>query len=108
MKILVVDDEPSVRRLLQRYLGDHGYEVTIAENGAEGWAAACDGGPDLILSDVSMPGMDGYELVRTLRRHPATLSIPIIMLSANRGADDMLEGYRSGPDAHTPHPPDLH
>jgi pilus assembly protein CpaE len=107
MKILVVDDEPSVRRLLQRYLGGHGHEVTIAASGAEGWAAACDGEPDLILSDVSMPGMDGYELVRTLRRHPATASIPVILLSANRGADDMVEGYRSGADDYVAKPVDV-
>jgi pilus assembly protein CpaE len=107
MKVLVVDDEPSVRRLLQRYLGGHGYEVTIAGNGAEGWAAACDGEPDLVLSDVSMPVMDGYELVRTLRRHPATASIPVILLSANRGADDMVEGYRSGADDYVAKPVDV-
>lgn len=107
MKVLVVDDEPSVRRLLQRYLGDHGYEVTVADNGAEGLQAARDGGPDLILSDVSMPGMDGYELARTVRRDPNTSGIPIILLSAHRGSDDMVEGYRSGADDYVAKPVDV-
>jgi len=84
MKVLVVDDEPTVRKLIQRYLGDHGYEVVVAENGAAGWAVAREGGADLILSDVAMPEMDGYELVRTVRRNPQTASIPVILLSAHR------------------------
>ncbi len=107
MKVLVVDDEPSVRRLLQRYLGDNGYEVAIAGDGAEGWEAARDGSPDLILSDVAMPGMDGYELVRTVRRNPATAAIPVILLSAHRGSDDMVEGYRSGADDYVAKPVDM-
>jgi pilus assembly protein CpaE len=107
MKVLVVDDEPSVRRLLQRYLGDHGYDVTVADNGSDGWAAARAGGPDLILSDVAMPGMDGYELARTVRRDPATAAIPIILLSAHRGSDDMVEGYRSGADDYVAKPVDV-
>ncbi|TMD92861.1 MAG: response regulator [Chloroflexi bacterium] len=107
MKVLVVDDEPSVRRLLQRYLGDHGYEVAIADNGADGWVAARDGEPDLILSDVAMPGMDGYELVRTVRRNAATAAIPVILLSAHRGSDDMVEGYRSGADDYVAKPVDV-
>ncbi|MGH7746862.1 MAG: response regulator, partial [Candidatus Dormibacteria bacterium] len=107
MKVLVVDDEPSVRRLLQRYLGDHGYDVAVADNGTQGWEAARDGGPDLILSDVAMPGMDGYELVRTVRRTPATAAIPVILLSAHRGSDDMVEGYRSGADDYVAEPVDV-
>jgi pilus assembly protein CpaE len=107
MKVLVVDDEPSVRRLLQRYLGDHGYEVAIADNGADGWAAARDGEPDLILSDVAMPGMDGYELVRSVRRNSATAGIPVILLSAHRGSDDMVEGYRAGADDYIAKPVDV-
>ena len=107
MKVLVVDDEPSVRRLLQRYLGDHGYEVAIADNGADGWVAARDGEPDLILSDVAMPGMDGYELVRTVRRNATTAGIPVILLSAHRGSDDMVEGYRAGADDYVAKPVDV-
>ncbi len=107
MKVLVVDDEPSVRKLLQRYLGDHGYDVATAEDGTAGWDAARDGGLDLILSDVAMPGMDGYELVRTVRRNPATAAIPVILLSAHRGSDDMVEGYRSGADDYVAKPVDM-
>ncbi|HEY2704582.1 MAG TPA: response regulator [Candidatus Dormibacteraeota bacterium] len=107
MKVLIVDDEPTVRKLLQRYLGEHGYEIAVAENGAEGVAAAREGGPDLILSDVSMPVMDGYELVRTVRADPAMASIPIILLSAHRASDDMVEGYRSGADDYISKPVDV-
>ncbi|HEX3605192.1 MAG TPA: response regulator [Candidatus Dormibacteraeota bacterium] len=107
MKLLVVDDEPSVRKLLQRYFGDQGYDVSVAGDGAEGWEAARDGSPDLILSDVAMPVMDGYELVRTVRRNPATAAIPVILLSAHRGSDDMVEGYRSGADDYIAKPVDV-
>jgi pilus assembly protein CpaE len=98
MKILLVDDEPTVRKLIQRYLGDHGYEVDVADDGAAGWAAIRDGGPDLIVSDVAMPGMDGYELVRAVRGNPATADIPVILLSAHHESDYVVEGYRSGAD----------
>src|SRR5437660_39077 len=70
-KLLVVDDEPSVRKLIQRFFESRGFAVLVADNGLGGWTVARDEQPDLVLSDVSMPEMDGYELTRTIRRNPA-------------------------------------
>jgi pilus assembly protein CpaE len=107
MKLLVVDDEPSVRKLLKRFFEARGYEVTIADNGLQGWTAARDEAPDLVVSDVAMPEMDGYELVRTIRRNPATASIPVILLSAHAEANELVAGYESGADDYVSKPVDM-
>jgi pilus assembly protein CpaE len=107
MKILVVDDEPSVRKLVQRSLGEHGYDVSVAVNGLEGWMAARESAPDVIIADVLMPEMDGYELVRTVRRNPSTSGIPVILLSGRRGSDAAVEGYRCGADDYVSKPVDV-
>lgn len=106
-KLLVVDDEPSVRKLIKRFFEARGFEVYVAENGMQGWTTTRDAGPDLVLTDVSMPDMDGYELTRTIRRNPATASIPIILLSAHRQADAMVQGYESGADDYVAKPVDM-
>lgn len=106
-KLLVVDDEPSVRKLIQRFFESRGFAVATAENGLVGWNAARDDPPDLVLSDVSMPEMDGYELTRTIRRNPATASTPVILLSAHRDSDAMVAGYECGADDYVPKPVDM-
>jgi pilus assembly protein CpaE len=107
MRLLVVDDEPSVRKLLKRFLESRGFEVSVADNGVLGWQAARDVQPDLIVSDVAMPEMDGYELVRTIRRNPSTAAIPVILLSAMREADRVVAGYESGADDYLAKPVDM-
>jgi pilus assembly protein CpaE len=107
MKLLVVDDEPSVRKLLKRFFEARGYDVTIADNGLQGWTAARDESPDLVVSDVAMPEMDGYELVRTIRRNPATAAIPVILLSAHSEANELVAGYESGADDYVTKPVDM-
>ena len=107
MKLLVVDDEPSVRKLLKRFFEARGYDVTIADNGLQGWTAARDETPDLVVSDVAMPEMDGYELVRTIRRNPATAAIPVILLSAHSEANELVAGYESGADDYVTKPVDM-
>jgi CheY-like chemotaxis protein len=82
-KILVVDDEPDQRFLTRRVLERAGHEVKDAENGAVGLAVASDWTPDLIITDLMMPVMDGPELIRRLRRDPATARIPIVATSAD-------------------------
>jgi len=107
MKLLVVDDEPSVRKLLKRFFEARGYVVAVADNGLMGWTATRDEAPDLVVSDVAMPEMDGYELVRTIRRNPATAAIPVILLSAHSEANELVAGYESGADDYVTKPVDM-
>ena len=107
MKLLVVDDEPSVRKLLKRFFEARGYDVAVADNGLMGWTATRDESPDLVVSDVAMPEMDGYELVRTIRRNPATAAIPVILLSAHAEANELVAGYESGADDYVTKPVDM-
>lgn len=81
--VLLVDDEETMRKILQRRLGASGYRVLTACDGVEGVEAAQRQHPDLILLDAMMPRMNGLEACRTLKAHPATRRIPIIMLTAN-------------------------
>jgi CheY-like chemotaxis protein len=82
-RILVVDDEPDERFLVSRALRKQGHEVTVAENGAAGLKAAREELPDLVVTDVMMPVMDGVELIRRLRGDPATAGIPILTASGD-------------------------
>ena len=92
-KILVVDDDPNVQRLLQYTLKQEGYEVIIAADGAEGfrlWGAEA---PDLILLDVLLPKLDGYEVATKIRTEEAELPhVPIIMLTAEREVEQKVRG----------------
>ena len=79
--VLVVDDSRSVRATLQRKLAELGASVVTAENGREGFERAVSLPVDLVISDVEMPGMDGFTLCGKLKKHPATRSVPVIILS---------------------------
>jgi CheY-like chemotaxis protein len=82
-RILVVDDEPDERFLVGRALRKHGHEVTVAEHGAAGLKAAQEQVPDLVVTDVMMPVMDGVEFIRRLRGDPITAGIPILAASGD-------------------------
>ena len=97
-RVLVVEDEPAIARLLQVELGASGFEVTVAGDGGEGLAAALADPPDVVVADVMMPGIDGFELVRRLRADPRTEDVSIIMLTARGLKVDTLEGLTSGAD----------
>jgi two-component system chemotaxis response regulator CheY len=86
-RILVVDDSAVVRRMLGLVLGDAGHEVSFAVNGELGLAAMRAARPDLIVSDLEMPVMDGIAFVRELKGEPATHGIPVVMLTASGEAD---------------------
>ena len=98
-KILVVDDDPNVQRLLQYTLNQEGYDVVIAADGAEGfrlWGAET---PDLILLDVVLPNLDGYQVATKIRAEEATNThVPIIMLTAEREVEQKVRGLRAGAD----------
>jgi DNA-binding response OmpR family regulator len=80
--ILIVDDEPSVREVLESILREEGYRTDFAENGHEGYEKARDSIPDLILLDVTMPVMDGFEVCRRIRTESPLAQVPIIIITA--------------------------
>ena len=98
-KILVVDDDPNVQRLLQYTLKQEGYDVVIAGDGAEGFRLWGAEEPDLILLDVMLPKLDGYQVAAKIRSEEGGSShVPIIMLTAEREVEQKVRGLRAGAD----------
>ena len=95
-KILITEDDRELRQLFQHVLTKNGYAVTGVSNGEEAMDAIDAGYYDLIISDIMMPKMDGYQLVRALRE--AGLTIPVMMITAKDAFDDMRMGFLSGSD----------
>jgi signal transduction histidine kinase len=96
-RVLIADDTPEMRALIAEILSDH-YHVATACDGAEGWEAVERSAPDLILSDVMMPHVDGYEFCRRVKENPATASIPFVMLTAKADLTMKIEGLNRGAD----------
>lgn len=103
-RILFVDDEEQIRKLVTTYLTRQGYEVATAVDGYEGLKAVRMRAPDLVITDVMMPNMNGFEFTRRLRADHRTARIPILMLSARKEADDILTGYSEGADEYIAKP----
>jgi len=97
-KILIIDDDVDTLKLVGLMLQRQGYEIIAASNGAQGLAKAFEERPDLILLDVMMPDMDGYEVARRLRKNPVTLAVPILMFTAKTQLDDKVTGFEVGAD----------
>ena len=95
-RILAVDDVPENLDVLLRTLEGMGYEVLVATSGEMALKLAADGRPDLILLDVMMPGLDGYETCRRLKADPALEEIPVIFLTARDGIEDVVAGFDTG------------
>jgi signal transduction histidine kinase len=96
-RVIWADDNPDMRDYVSRLLGDE-YEVTAVADGAAALAAAIDQPPDLVLSDVMMPELDGFGLLRALRADPRTCTMPVILLSARAGEEASVEGLSAGAD----------
>ncbi len=94
--ILVVDDSPTERFFLTDLLRKQGYDVLTAESGEQGVAVAKSEKPDLILMDVVMPGLNGFQATRQLTRNPETHSIPVIMCTTKGQETDRVWGLRQG------------
>jgi DNA-binding NarL/FixJ family response regulator len=103
-RLLVVDDDPGLLRAVAETLRAEGYEVTTARRGADALVCVAESLPDLIVSDIRMPGMDGYELVRNLRASARTKLIPIVFLTAKDEIADRIAGFRTGVDAYLTKP----
>jgi len=95
-KILVVDDSPTERFVMSEFLVKKGYTVITAESGEESIAKAKAEMPDLILMDVVMPGMNGYQATRTISRDDATKKIPVIICTTRGQETDKIWGMRQG------------
>lgn len=97
-KILVVDDDLTLRKILQNSLEQRGYQVTSVSSGKDALARFSQDVPDIIVSDVSMPEMDGFEFCRQLRSQPSGKLIPFIFLSAKDELEDRIQGHTIGAD----------
>ena len=97
-KILIIDDDLDTLRLVGLMLQRQGYQITAAHNGKQGLEKALEDTPNLILLDVMMPDMDGYEVARRLRGNPQTEKIPILMFTAKTQLDDKVAGFEVGAD----------
>ena len=96
--VLVVDDEPRNARLMQIVLRSEGYRTTLAQNGPEALKIAGEGRVDLVILDVMMPGMSGYEVCRIIRADLATRFIPVVLVTALTDSTDRVEGIEAGAD----------
>jgi DNA-binding NarL/FixJ family response regulator len=103
-RLLVVDDEPNLLRAVAACLRGEGFEVVTARSGAEALVRVAETVPDLIVSDIRMPGMDGYQLARQLRASSRTALTPVIFLTAKDETADRIEGFRTGVDAYLTKP----
>lgn len=103
-RLLLVDDEPNLLRAVAACLSSEGYEVDTARSGEEALVHIAQRLPDLIVSDIRMPRMDGYALARQLRRNPRTDLIPIVFLTAKDESSERIAGIRSGVDAYLTKP----
>ena len=102
--ILAVDDEPGIAKLIKVNLQRAGYTVDVATNGAEAWEMVQNNAYDLVVSDVMMPKMDGFELLAEIRRNPTTTNLPVILLTAKSQNEDVTQGYATGTDMYLTKP----
>jgi DNA-binding response OmpR family regulator len=105
-KVLVVEDDPATRRLVSFALEQEGYEVLTASNGLEGLTKAQTEGPEILVLDVMLPGLDGFEVCRRLRSDDQTSGVLILMLSAKAQESDMTTGLKMGADGYLAKPAD--
>jgi DNA-binding response OmpR family regulator len=97
-KILVIEDDPASARLTQYTLARHGYDVLVASNGLEGIRKVRQEGVDLVLLDLMLPGLDGFEICHRLRSQAGANGLPIVILSAKAQDADRETGLRLGAD----------
>jgi len=104
LKILIVDDEPSILNILDFSLGAEGYEVIQASDGAKAYEMAIEQHPDMIVMDVMMPIMDGYQACEKLKADIRTAMIPVVLLTAKSATEDHQRGTDAGADGYLTKP----
>ncbi|MFQ6096566.1 MAG: response regulator transcription factor [Armatimonadota bacterium] len=103
-KILVADDEPNTVKLITRILTREGHELLTAGDGAEALELLEKHSPDLVILDVMMPTLDGFETLERIRKDPRHESLPVIMLTARRQPEDVSRGWATGADTYLTKP----
>ncbi len=103
-KILVVDDEPEITEIVESFLTDAGYKVTIANSGSEAIKKAREFKPDVILLDIMMPGTDGYAVCHQIKKEPGFTNTPVIFLTGKDRQEDMGRSFKSGGDMYIKKP----
>jgi DNA-binding NarL/FixJ family response regulator len=104
LTILVADDDVGTRVFISDYLELSGYLAIAAENGEQALRMVDEYHPHLLITDITMPQMDGYELVRQVRRKPAFRLLPVVFLTARTNTEERIRGYQSGGDVYLPKP----
>ena len=102
--ILIADDDPDILLLLSVYFERAGYDVAQARNGSEALRLATERLPSIAMLDVTMPGLDGFEVTRALRENAATRTMPVILLTARAQATDVAQGMAAGADEYVKKP----
>ena len=103
-QLLLVDDEPGLREAVKDYLEESGFKVQVASNAREAWELMQQNTPELVISDIMMPQVDGYQFLKQLREDPRFISLPVIFLTAKGMTSDRIQGYQAGVDAYLPKP----
>jgi DNA-binding NarL/FixJ family response regulator len=103
-QVLLVDDEPGLREAVQAYLEDSGFTVQTAGNASEGWDLLQQSTPDVLISDIMMPQVDGYQFLQQVREDVRFKGLPVVFLTARGMTSDRIQGYQAGCDAYLPKP----
>lgn len=103
-QVLLVDDEPGLREAVQAYLEDSGFTVRTAGNASEGWELLQQSSPDVLISDIMMPQVDGYQFLQQVREDVRFKGLPVVFLTARGMTSDRIQGYQAGCDAYLPKP----
>ncbi len=103
-RLLLVDDEPGLREAVQAYLEDSDFAVEVASNARDGWELLQQTNPDLVISDIMMPQVDGYQFLKQVREDPRYKALPVVFLTAKGMTSDRIQGYQAGCDAYLSKP----
>ncbi|MCY7381679.1 MAG: response regulator transcription factor [Microcoleus sp. CAN_BIN18] len=103
-RLLLVDDEPGLREAVQAYLEDSDFTVEVASNARDGWELLQQSNPDLVISDIMMPQVDGYQFLKQVREDPRYKALPVVFLTAKGMTSDRIQGYQAGCDAYLSKP----
>ncbi|MEB3272261.1 MAG: response regulator transcription factor [Prochlorothrix sp.] len=103
-RVLLVDDEPGIREAVQAYLQDDGFTVDVASDAQEGWDKLQQVRPDLVITDVMMPQVDGYQFLQQMRGDDRFKALPVVFLTARGMTSDRIQGYQAGCDAYLSKP----
>jgi DNA-binding response OmpR family regulator len=97
-KILLIEDDPQISKLISQALQRAGYEVVTAMDGSEGLRKVKEANPQLVVLDISLPGVDGYQVCHYIRQDPETANLPILIVTAMSRPADQRRGFESGAD----------